>query len=188
MKKPVILVDMDDTVCNLHAEWCSYLKYMYRVEATPSNSYDKINWYPTLKPDQVFEPIRKPGFFQGLTPIAGALDAIQNWLDNDFEVKFSTVVYPDCLDVFKDKMLWIKKHIPDMARRTIMHTSHDKALLFGTILIDDSPKNIENAIHAIPICYDQPWNKHLRNRLRAHNWTQVQEKVATILEWKGYLL
>lgn len=186
LRSPIILVDLDDTTCETSKKWDEILFNSYGHDPADTSVYDKVEQYPMLTEEQVMAPIREPGFFATLEPKQGAIEIIRDWLRDGFDVRFASVVYPDCPHGYGDKMEWIKKHIPEMAKRTIIFSSHDKTLLYGTILIDDHPTHIEDAHWPIPICMAAPWNEHLHGtRLRAAHWYGVDKHVRDILRWRG---
>lgn len=185
-RKPVILVDMDDTTCETSKKWEQILRDRHGVQPTRTNIYNKVDQYPMLAKDQVLAPIREEGFFSSLEPREGSLDVIRSWLAKDYDVRFASVVYPDCHHGYADKLAWIEEHIPEMAKRTIIFSSHDKTFLYGDILIDDHPRHIEDARWAWPIVMGMPWNEHLDDtRMRASTWKLVDTLVNNILTWKG---
>lgn len=186
LKRPIILVDMDDTVCETSKKWNEMLFNSYGHDPVDTSIYDKVKQYPMLTEDEVMGPIREPGFFSSLMPKENAIHYMLMWLRDGYDVRFASVVYPDCQQAYSDKMEWIQEHIPEMAKRTIIFSSHDKTLLYGTIIIDDHPTHIEDACWPIPICLAAPWNKHLEEeRLYAYTWLDVDQHVRKILKWKG---
>lgn len=185
--KPIILVDMDDTTVMTTQYWINELYERHGVQPLPAlNEYNLTKRYPTLTRDQVMAPLREPGFFTKLKPQPGALDTIRDWLMHGYDVRFASVVYKDCITGYQDKLTWIENNIPEMVGRTIVHSNHDKTLLYGTVLIDDHPKHIEDAQWATPICFAQPWNAYLMDkRLYCMTWHQVAKTVDNILNWRG---
>lgn len=186
LDKPIILCDMDDTTCETSKLWDKMLYDRHGIMPQDSTVYNKSEQYPNLSEEQVLAPIREEGFFANLEPKPHAVETILTWLRDGFDVRFASVVFPDCPHAYKDKMTWIQKHIPEMAKRTIIFSSHDKTLLYGSILIDDHPRHIEDAQWAMPICMAAPWNKHLvGKRLMANDWRELDNMVRVLLTWRG---
>lgn len=186
IERPIILVDMDDTTVETINYWTALLNKEHNLSPRTHGPLPDIKtWYPELTAEQVYEPLRAPGFFRNLKPREGALDTIREWLNAGFDVRFASVVYPDCPFGYADKLVWIDKHIPEMSNRTIIFSSHDKTLLYGTVLIDDHPTHIKDAAWPLPICMAQSWNTSVSNRIRVDDWKQAKSVVNSYLRWKG---
>ena len=110
-----IYIDMDDVLCDFEAAF----------EA------DKKQF-----PDIQY-PQSREGFFRGLAPIYGCLDAM-DWLYaspefDPFILTAPSVYNPFC---YTEKRLWVEEHLGfDWCHRLII--SPDKSLLNGDYLIDD---------------------------------------------------
>ncbi len=113
MKKKIIHIDMDDTICH-------FKKHFFKCRNThPSFIY----------------PQSRPGFFAELEPIDGAKEAIAK-LQEHFDVWILTrpsVLNPHC---YTDKRLWLEEHYGlDFCNKLIL--CPDKGLIKGDYLIDD---------------------------------------------------
>lgn len=106
-------------------EVMSNFKKLYLAEHTATNIY----------------PQSRPGFFQDLEPLPGAIEAVKSLIDDDrYDVYILTApsyMNPYC---YMDKRIWIEKYFGiDFCKRLII--CYYKNLLDGDILIDDSEKN-----------------------------------------------
>lgn len=111
----IVYIDMDDTLCD-------YQDGYRRMQAR----------YPGLAYPQSVE-----GFFLGLEPMPGAIEAFRYlWNKDAFAVYILTapsVINPHS---YTEKRLWIERHLGlDVAYRLIL--CPNKGLLKGDILIDD---------------------------------------------------
>ena len=116
MKKEIVYVDMDDTIC----DWrCAYDK--------------ALKDYPEQKyPQAVMD------FFRKLKPIPGAIEGFLKLTDVGYDVWILTrpsYMNPLC---YTEKRLWVEDHLGiEWTQKLII--SPDKALLKGDWLIDDYP-------------------------------------------------
>ena len=113
MKRKIIYVDMDDTLCDFMTE------YRRGLITNPANQY----------PQSVY------GFWEKLKPLKGAIAAI-NKLAEDHEVWILTkpsYMNPLC---YTGKRVWVENHLGlEWCNRLIL--SPDKSLFKGDYLIDD---------------------------------------------------
>ena len=113
-----IYIDMDDVLCDFKAAF-----------ETHRAQFPDIQY-----------PQSQEGFFKGLMPINGGVDAM-DWLYaspefDPFILTAPSVYNPFC---YTEKRLWIEEHLGfDWCHRLII--SPDKSLLNGDYLIDDRDK------------------------------------------------
>ena len=98
-------------------------------------------WHKSAKPHVSF-PQSQPGFFLGLDPIPGAIEAVKKIMADDrytvWVVTAPSVQNPLC---YTEKRLWIEKHF-GMELVHNMIIAPDKSRVKGDYLIDD--RNIGN--------------------------------------------
>jgi 5'-nucleotidase len=83
-------------------------------------------------------PDKLPGVYENLTPIKGAIDAVNILLNNpDFDVYFLSTAPWDNPEAWTHKRLWIAKYFDEKLIRKRLILSHHKHLLIGDYLIDD---------------------------------------------------
>ena len=145
IQKKVIYVDMDGVVADFNK----------KKEDTPEevlNAYDN-------RADLI------PDFFKDLPLVPGAKDAMKI-LNKKFDVYILSTPPWGNPEAWSHKRLWIEKHFPYLRRKVIL--SHNKALMKGEWLIDDSDyrgqKDFVNGIgHKAHIHFGQPgletWDK-----------------------------
>jgi 5'(3')-deoxyribonucleotidase len=115
--KKILYVDMDGVLCN-------YLKaFKLNKEDNPTQIYPQSEF----------------GFFLGLEPISGSLEAI-NYLKDYFDVWILTRPSVHNLSCYTEKAQWVRNHLGfDMQIKTIICTN--KSLLKGSFLIDDQTEH-----------------------------------------------
>lgn len=185
LERPIILVDMDDTAVDTRGYWQRRIKDKYNVDPVETDEYDIRHHFPQLLGSEVMSVMMEPDFFENLEPKPGMIETIELWLESGYDVRFVSVVWPENKHGHASKMSWVLKHLPQMRDRVCLFSSHDKTLMYGSIIIDDHPSHICDARWAYPIVFDQPWNRHLTERRRAQDWDQVFHIVKRHLGERG---
>ena len=85
------------------------------------------------------EDRRIPGFFEGLEPIEGGLDAFKR-LSEVYDCYFLSTAPWSNTNAPSEKRVWVEKHLGDLAFKKLILT-HNKGLLKGDYLIDDRIAN-----------------------------------------------
>lgn len=80
-----------------------------------------------------------PGIFSLMAPMQGAIASIA-FLSKHFEIYILSTAPWNNPSAWTDKLLWIKKHLPEIAYKRLILTHH-KNLNMGDYLIDDRTKN-----------------------------------------------
>lgn len=111
----IVFIDLDDTLCAYS------LAHRAALERRPEVPY----------------PQSLPGFFAGLEPISGAIEAVEALLASPcydpYILTAPSVLNPLC---YTEKRLWVEQHLGlDMTRKLII--ALDKSLLRGDLLVDD---------------------------------------------------
>jgi|AntDeeMinimDraft_4_1070355.scaffolds.fasta_scaffold03640_5 5'(3')-deoxyribonucleotidase len=118
-KKQIVFVDMDDVLVNF------------------KSGIDQISDEDRKKYDGDMDEV--PGIFSLMKPYEGAIKAYK-WLCEYFEVYILSTASWDNPSAWTDKLLWVKKYLPDLAYKRLI-LSHNKHLAKGDFLIDDRKKN-----------------------------------------------
>ncbi len=80
-----------------------------------------------------------PGVYQGMPPIAGAIDGVRPIIDMGFDVWFASKPPTGAAHAYADKAAWVFKYLPELKRKLII--THDKGMLGcqDDFLVDDRP-------------------------------------------------
>ncbi|MFD1315221.1 5' nucleotidase, NT5C type [Namhaeicola litoreus] len=80
-----------------------------------------------------------PGIFALMDPVEDAIESIE-FLAKHFEVYILSTAPWENPSAWRDKLLWIKKHLPEIGYKRLI-LSHNKHLNIGDYIIDDRTKN-----------------------------------------------
>jgi len=190
MKKPIIIVDLDDTVNFFSKKWLNVVQEEHGINlafdsidkwngvshllaAAKSWTFDQANEYCTslfhrkdffldVEPDIMALQVLNELHFLGFELVIASKPPF------DYSVKESYAVL--------DKMAWIKRHLPDIYDKIPVLFTADKQYVRGDVLIDDSTRNIEasDGIHTT-IALNKPWNQDAYPDYRCNNWREVRD-------------
>nr|XP_013799566.1 PREDICTED: 5'(3')-deoxyribonucleotidase, cytosolic type [Apteryx mantelli mantelli] len=144
-----------------------------------------LSWiYPRNLKDKVASIYESPGFFLGLDPIPGAIEAMQEMiLMQDTEVFICTSPLRKYEHCILEKYKWVEKHLgPEFVERIIL--TRDKTIVSADLLFDD--KDTIRGVELNPswehILFTCCHNKHIqlkppRRRLLswADDWRAIVE-------------
>ncbi|KAK1330840.1 hypothetical protein QTO34_008778 [Cnephaeus nilssonii] len=150
--RPVrVLVDMDGVLADFEGGLLRAFRRRFpeepHVPLDQRRGFFAREQYRALRPDladKVASVYETPGFFLGLEPIPGALEAMQEMhAMHDTEVFICTsplMKYEHCVG---EKFSWVDKHLgPQFVERTIV--TRDKTVILGDLLIDDKDTILGN--------------------------------------------
>jgi 5'-nucleotidase len=178
--KPVILVDMDGTICDFNSE---LLRLVHEeLEARLLKHEDLTlfrteDCFPHYMRDQVAKLSDRKGFYQNLKPIPGGVEALLEMRGLGYEVFICTTPkkFYHNQDCVYEKHAWVMKHLgKEWTERIIL--TRDKTLVQGVVLIDDKPE-IVGAITPVwtHVYYDQPYNRRDTKKPRINDWMLWKE-------------
>jgi 5'(3')-deoxyribonucleotidase len=171
-------IDMDGTIANFTEESFHRVKELYGITMTvEEDAYmpktSQLVW-EKLSPEQqakykdhreLYREICVPGFFLGLKPFPGAVEAVRELAAEGHKIFF--VTKPLNWDrSAPEKIEWLKKYFPDMEYSIIMvNSTKAKGILDLDVMVDDDLRVLDNISLAARICIAQPWNERGRNRM-----------------------
>lgn len=137
MKRPIILVDMDDTVADY------------------SSSFGGRSF---VQEDTA--PMFGPGFFLNLKPVPGALVAIRHLINLGYDLWICTQPLAESPHSYEEKVKWIGMWFPELIKKIIM--TQDKGMIRGDYLIDDNAEKWKEKFEAgggkfVHFEYVRPW-------------------------------
>lgn len=171
MKKPILLLDMDD-VCACHNE--RWVESFFQKTGITLNSDEWTGWnLAEIYPEDMIEPLysilKEPGFFRHLEPKEGCVEGIKTLLEHDFDIVFLTASPPHA---YQEKYEWLEEHLPFVPKPNLVLT-HRKDLVHGDFLVDDGPHNLLDSPAKIKIAFDHAYNRSLTQFPRVKNWNEL---------------
>lgn len=173
-----ILIDMDSVVVDLCSKWFS----TYNEEAGDDLRMENVaSWdthlYIKGDPKHLYGILCRPGFYDSLPPLDGAVDAVTELAKAGHEIRFCTAT--PSADAARSKMEWVDREFAHLNWRGHKHVilTHEKHWIDANILIDDSPHNLEAFTRssgfgsALAIAY--PYNESF-DGFRAHDWRDTR--------------
>uniref|UniRef100_A0A8C0GUB5 5', 3'-nucleotidase, cytosolic n=1 Tax=Chelonoidis abingdonii TaxID=106734 RepID=A0A8C0GUB5_CHEAB len=185
-----VLVDMDGVLADFEGGALRAFLARYpgepHVELAERRGFSVRDQYRCLREDlgaKVASVYESPGFFLGLEPIPGAIEAMQEMIHmQDTQVFICTsplLKYEHCI---LEKYSWVEKHLgPEFVERLIL--TRDKTVVSADLLFDDKDtiKGAEPKPNWEHILFTCCHNKHLElqtPRRRLQSWAD---------DWRGIL-
>jgi 5'-nucleotidase len=165
---------MDNTLCDWESRFEEMMaKHYPEVALVPREK--RVSWehakdYPEEHRAKVTEVCGKPGFFEGMKPNPGAIEALEEMLElgNDVFIVSSpdSNYYAQCS---MEKYSWVKKHLGEAWMKRLVLTS-DKTTMQAHVLIDDKPV-IEGSVQPnwAHVIYSQSYNRNVEGK-RLDDW------------------
>lgn len=191
-KKPIVLVDLDDTLNNFAPSFWEIYNELYDESQNYLN-VDSWNLQDYARKDvDAYSILRRPGFFRYL-PLK---EYAEQFLKNLYE-KYTVYLVTDApagtshcelnagLDFSNpadDKRKWVAEHFPYFPQDQIIICSH-KWLVTGDVLVDDKPATFEKfrELGRKCILIDMPYNQHIKTKWRAKDLQEAEEMVEKVI-------
>ncbi|WP_190279474.1 5' nucleotidase, NT5C type [Ornithinibacillus gellani] len=191
-RKPVIMVDMDDTLNDFAKTYWKNYNEMYG-EQVDFQTVNNWNLQQFVRPDvDAYGLLRHPGLFRHLPLRDYAVEFMQHMYDR-YEVYIVTdsppgtshcdaagAAYSNPAD---DKRKWLAEHFPFLPQDRVIICAH-KWMIAGDVLVDDKPATFEKFTELGKKCIlmDMPYNQHIDTKWRAHNLREAEQMVEAILQ------
>ncbi|MBB6023080.1 5'(3')-deoxyribonucleotidase [Paenibacillus sp. JGP012] len=158
MTKPMIAVDMDDTICHLVKRAIYHNNIIY--PSHPLQYEDMVHWDTThlRHPESTHEVFYgRPGLFEELELYDEYVVEELSKINEAYDLIIVTAAEPKTV---MEKWNWLQKHMPFITLEQFI-TCKRKNLLAFDLLIDDGPHNLIPAFESgrKVICIPHPWNK-----------------------------
>lgn len=164
--EPIALLDMDGTVADFDSSMRTYLSAIAGPDENPVHWETEYEDLPYMKARRrLIKSI--PGFWANLTTLPLGFDVVDILKELEYHIHVLTKCpkvnkLPDGRDAepnaYSEKAQWCFKHLPDVP----ITMSHDKGLVYGSVLVDDWPPYIERWLEWRPrglvVAIAQPWN------------------------------
>lgn len=177
----IVLVDMDGTLADFSGRFVEQYNALYPAEPIGSPTTWSMNEeIPEDRRGSFWQIVSKEGFFSGLDPLPGAIEAFHAMRDAGHDAVLCTSPFIASRWCESEKRHWIEEHVGMEFSRSMVIT-HDKTLVRGDVLIDDRPDIIGRLKPAWQrVLLDQPYNHHLNMPRIARDWSNWQEVLEII--------
>jgi len=177
VRKLRIVFDSDGVLANTQKEVLKRYNKEYGLAFTLD---DITSWHLSKveKPGtNMSKYFLEDGFFASLEPMKGAQEIVKVLSDIGDELFVAT---SSPVVGLVDKVLWIRKHFPQIPKDNISLITR-KDLLCGDIILDDGLHNLYPSNFNYPIVFNQPWNQSPKaNLVRVYDWYHFFEVVQKI--------
>ena len=172
--KPVALVDLDGTLAGFHialAEAMAPFAGLLDHNATAREYAEDL-----IK--------RQPGFWRNLPPLPLGMEILRFLRALDYRIHILTRGPKRKPPAWTEKVEWVHAHL---GAETSIHIAHDKALVYGRVLVDDWPAYIKPWLkhrpRGIVIMPAQPWNEDFTHPQVLRYGEDTSQLV--LLDWLG---
>lgn len=188
-QKPIVACDADGVIVDWYTLFVRYVNAKtgakIRVSQINDHNFETV-WGISL--EQMFEMVTE---FYILHPVEH-LPALKAAIDtiNELSKKFDFVIITSRSETYREATFtWFNKHLPGIkiyfshgannpyaggkGRKTKLEIAKS---LGARYFIEDNPYEFDGweHDHVIPICFKQPWNKHVKN-VRRMDWGQIKD-------------
>lgn len=194
IRKPIILVDLDDTINDFSNTYWNVYNDKFNEDLDPQ-TVDSWNLQKYVREDiDAYELLKHPGLFRNLPLKDYAYDFMKRIHDlyNVYIVTDSPSGTSDCEiknGIFSnpadDKRRWVEEYLPFFPQDKIIMCSH-KWMVEGDILVDDKPGTFEKFTELGKHCIliDMPYNRHIETKYRVKNLREAEKMIEEILSAK----
>lgn len=170
-----VALDLDNVVVDFHTRWTTMYRTWFGQDATHQDEWDGIVTGTHFEDEaEFFTWFDRTYGWDDLPWIEGAPGGIDNLLSSGHAIVFVTARHTHEARMATTR--WLRESPwPDIPLRF----SNSKFEVPAGLWIDDSPQVIEGLERAGKdvIVFDQPWNRHLEDFVRADSWAEVLEWV-----------
>lgn len=192
MRRPTILVDIDDTLNQFASTFWGIYNEVYE-EDQDYTQVDSWNLQDYARDDiHVYDLLKHPGIFRNI-PLKEYATMFMKSLYENYHVYIVTdspsgTSYCQRKDGHfsnpaDDKRKWVMEHFPFFPQDQLIFCSH-KWMITGDLLIDDKPAMFDkfNELGRKCILIDMPYNQHIQTKWRAKNLKDAERMVQEILK------
>ena len=171
-----ILVDMDDTIEQLLQAWVAGANetYGYDVAYEDITDWNVAKAFPGLTWEQVYAVPMRPGFWDTVSPVPGAAEALRRFMEAGHEVLIVTATpfesVPEKIGGF------LFRHFPFLTWDQVI-IAGKKQYIKGDVLIDDGVHNLVGGDY-VKILMTAPHNRdydaEANGMIRVHDWAEIE--------------
>ena len=176
----VICSDFDDTINELLPAWLKWLNEHHNLSVRYEDvtGWDMTKFFPTLTPNQIYEPLHLQTFWETVPMKTDAEYYIKKLINEG--VKFYIATNTSHKTLYHKMESCLLPNLPFLNKSVI--TIVNKQLLKCDIMIDDGIFNLEGGDY-IKVLMDAPHNRNSNNveDFRVTNWKEIYDLVHQIV-------
>ncbi len=176
----LLLVDQDNVLADfsraIHLELCARGHREKIQPPAKQTCYRLEDHYPPDILGDLKAVYTAEGFFRGLPPIEGAVQAVKEMVAEGIDVRICTYPIQAYRNCVKEKYEWVERHLgAEFTSRMIL--TRDKTIIAGDALIDDNPDISGSCTPSWRhIVFDQPYNRSMEGP-RLKSWANWREAI-----------
>lgn len=170
-----ILVDIDDVIEDLCGAWVKWLNQKYGTNVKPEEvtDWDVSKFFPTLKREQVFDPLHIEYFWYTIEPKPGAAEYLKKLIDEGYNVYLCTCT--DYRNVRPKYEAIISRYFPFIGWNKVI-VAHDKQMIRADFLVDDGIHNLEGGDYVkilMTAPHNRGYNASENGMYRVEGWEEI---------------
>lgn len=177
-----LLIDMDDTIENLTAEWIRYANRRFGTAVDPSDvtTWDTSLAFPGISNRQIYDLLLEEELYEHVVPFPGAVHYIDRLIRDGHEVYIVTNSPYQVTRYKLDRILF--RNFPFLDWDHVILTKK-KQLIRGDILIDDAPHNLIGGSYEkilFTANHNRAFDAESHGMTRVGNWKEAYATVCTL--------
>lgn len=171
-KRPILAVDMDDTIVNLVPNWLGKYNSMTGecLQLEDIKSWDIASY--SKFPKVLMSILDTQDFFYCLEPITYAIQALHNlYTYYDIIIVSSAGGQPERI---KGKLEWIEKHLPFLELNKDVFFTGRKDRIKMDYLVEDGIFINNEELKCKKLLINKPWNKSYKIKNKFSDWVEVE--------------
>lgn len=170
-----IMVDIDDTICNMQQTAINIFNSRYGTSYTLDDfhDYDVMNCMPVKDATKMLEIYGESGFYNTVRPLKGAQEGLQKLINDGHQVYLVTNAIPQ---TYNEKIEFVNRYFPYIDNAHIVAMKH-KHLFRCDVMIEDCMQNLLAKPYYHRVCFNQPWNQSNKDYVydiyRCYNWNDI---------------
>jgi len=169
MKPLRIIIDMDGITCDSLPHWLDRIHAQTGVRAKMEDitqwALEKCPPLDQVDPKHIFSRLQDPGFIFSIPPMEGAINVINNLMDDGHEVYLVTARHgPQSMP---ETLKWVELYLPRIGEKNLVFCYH-KHLIPADVIIDDKAETLVKykLAHPNSLCLGikYAYNEHLELR------------------------
>lgn len=175
----IILIDQDGVLADYEKgfldDWRKQFPDEFYIPLDARTNFYPSDDYPEELREQIYSIYTAEGFILNLSPIEGAIEAVNELVELGHEVKICTSPLSKYENCVLEKYAWVERHFGRAFTKKVI-LSKDKTFIKGDILIDDKPSPdgllIPEWEHVL---FSQPYNRRVtgKRRMNWQNWQKI---------------